>query len=67
MKKDTTGLVVTKGSADDLETAMYSLHEQDDMRNKFGNNAYDFAVAKFEQRGLFEHIFSDRKRLLQET
>ena len=45
----------------------YSLYEQDDMRNKFGNNAYDFAVAKFEQRGLFEHIFSDRKRLLQET
>lgn len=36
---------------------MYSLYEQDDMRNKFGNNAYDFAVAKFEQRGLFEHIF----------
>ena len=67
MKKDTTGLVVTKGSADDLETAMYSLYEQDDMRNKFGNNAYDLAVAKFEQRGLFEHIFSDRKRLLQET
>ena len=66
MKRDCTGLVVSKGSAKELAKAMYTLYRDSNLRKEYGNNAYDFAVTNFEQKKLFEKILLDRNRLLEE-
>ncbi|CVI73601.1 Putative teichuronic acid biosynthesis glycosyltransferase TuaC [Clostridiales bacterium CHKCI001] len=65
MKKDHTGLIVSKGSTKELAAAMYKLYRDPDLRKEYGNNAYEFAVTNFEQKKLFEKILLDRDKLLK--
>lgn len=67
MQKDKTGLVVAKGSSDELADAMSKLYESPDLQKEYGQNAYEFAVANFEQSQLLEKILADRDRLLAST
>ena len=67
MKRDYTGVVVSKGSAKELENAMYTLYKDSKLREEYGDNAYEFAVTNFEQKQLFEKILLDRNRLLEDT
>lgn len=65
MKKDHTGLIVSKGSTKELAAAMYKLYRDSDLRKEYGNNAYEFAVTNFEQKKLLEKILLDRDKLLK--
>lgn len=64
MKKDSTGIVVSKGSVKELAIAMNELYKNDVLRDEYGKRAYQFAVTRFEQRKLLDKILIDRKRLL---
>lgn len=64
MKKDVTGLVVEKGNAAALETAMMKLYQNRGLREKLGASAYEFAKDGFEQEKLFACILKDRQALL---
>lgn len=64
MKKDSTGIVVSKGSAKELAIAMNKLYKNDVLRDEYGKKAYQFAVTRFEQRKLLDKILIDRKHLL---
>lgn len=64
MEKDVTGLVVEKGDSEDLLNAMKRLYNDETSREKLGNNAYIFAITKFEQQELFSKILEDRQKLL---
>lgn len=64
MKKDSTGVVVSKGSAKELAIAMNELYKNDVLRDEYGKRAYQFAVTRFEQKKLQDKILIDRKRLL---
>lgn len=66
MKKDYTGIVVAKGNVEELNCAMDKLSGNVNLRDVYGNNAYDFAIHKFEQQQLFEKILIDRNNLLEE-
>ena len=65
MQKDYTGLVVAKGSAKELARAMNTLYKNSALREKYGNNAFNFAITNFEQNELFGKIQADRDRLLE--
>lgn len=65
MKKNYTGLVVAKGSIKELAKAMSALYKNSDLREKYGANAYEFAITNFEQGELFRKILADRDRLLE--
>lgn len=64
MKKDVTGLVVEKGNAAALETAMMKLYQNRGLREELGASAYEFAKDGFEQEKLFARILKDRQALL---
>lgn len=64
MKRDMTGLVVEKGSSKSLFEAMCILHDDKELREQLGQNAYKFAVESFEQTELCRRIQEDRERLL---
>lgn len=65
MQRDVTGIVVKKADSGSLYQAMLSLYSDENLRKQLGENAYKFAVEKFEQQKLFEKILEDRKRLLK--
>lgn len=67
MKKDVTGLVVKKGDAWELYSAMETLYESKELRDEMGRNALEFATTSFEQKALFEKICRDRKSLIQKN
>lgn len=65
MQKNSTGLLVEKGSKEDLAEAMHLLYEDVELRKKYGNNAYAFSITNFEQGQLFKQILLDRDMLLK--
>ena len=65
MKKNSTGIVVKKGSAKELKYAMDILIKDASLRMMYGNNAHEFVIQKFEQQQLFEKILLDRNELLE--
>jgi glycosyltransferase involved in cell wall biosynthesis len=67
MKKDVTGLVVRKGDAEDLYSAMETLYASKKMRDEMGHNALEFATTSFEQKELFEKICNDRRELIKKS
>lgn len=64
MEKDRTGLVVKKGDINELTLAMDTLYKRVELRTVYGKNAFEFAVAKFDQKKLFQKILLDRNKLL---
>lgn len=64
MQKDTTGLIVKKGSVEELIIAMNRLYGDAKLRERLAKNAYKFAITRFEQKKLFEYILEDRNHLL---
>lgn len=66
MKENETGIIVKKGNVKELLNAMNTMFEDEHMRKKYGRNAHDFVINKFEQKKLFEEILLDRKKLLGE-
>lgn len=65
MQESVTGLVVHKGSAEDLLKAMRQLYQNSDLRMRLGKNAFEFAVKNFEQKELFCRILEDRNKLVK--
>ena len=65
MQENVTGLVVKKGSAEDLLKAMSQLYKNSDLRARLGKNAFEFAVKNFEQKELFRRILEDRNELVK--
>lgn len=64
MQKDTTGLIVKKGSVEELTIAMNRLYGDAKLRERLAKNAYKLAITRFEQKKLFEYILEDRNHLL---
>ena len=65
MEKDSTGLIVKKGSQSDLYDAMEQMYNCKDMRTNMGENAHEFASRNFKQSKLFESIIENRLMLLR--
>ena len=65
MEKDSTGLIVKKGSQSDLYDAMEQMYNCKDMRMNMGENAYEFSSRNFKQSELFESIIENRLMLLK--
>ncbi len=64
MLRNETGLVVKKADEQSLYEGMLRIAEDEQMRQRFGENGYRFAFENFEQTQFIEHIMEDRKRLL---
>lgn len=62
--KDVTGMVVPKADSEKLYEAMVSLKKDNEMLERMGMSAYEFAVANFEQTELFKKILEDRNNLI---
>lgn len=65
MKKNYTGLIVKKGSTKELAKVMYKLYNDYELRNKYSNNAHEFALVNFEQNKLMKKILEDREILIK--
>lgn len=65
MLKDKTGLVVKKADVKSLKLAIEKLVKNKQMQIEMGNNGYEFAVEKFEDKMLFKYILEDRDKLLK--
>lgn len=64
MVNGVTGIVVEKGSPEQLYDAMQDMITSTEKGKTFGASAMKFAMGHFEQKKLFEKIVDDRKRLL---
>lgn len=64
MQENVTGLIVEKGNAEELLTAMKRLYSDKDLREDLAKNAHTFAAEKFEQLTLFEKMRLDREQLM---
>ena len=60
-----TGIKVEKKNKEMLFEAMEELYNDRLKVDYYGENARSYVVDMFEQRKLFEHILSDRIKLLQ--
>ncbi len=64
MKNEFTGLIVEKQNSKALYEIMESLYNDRARVESYGKQAPSFAYNAFEQKQLFSHILSDRKKLL---
>jgi len=63
MENEVTGIIVEKKDVPSLTAAMNRMKTEDDLRQRFADNAVEFSH-KFEQRQLFEYIKNDRLALM---
>ena len=65
MRADVTGLTVKKADVESLKSAMYTMYENDALREKCASLSRDFILNHFEQNELISRIIKERKRLLE--
>lgn len=62
-----TGLVIPVNDAEALVNAISQLHDNTELRNNMGENAFLFARERFDQKVFFEYLVRDRKELFRKA